>query len=418
MSLTRDRRYQKGNCFVLMPYGVKELPNGQKFDWDEHWTEVLEVAIKQAGMTPVRADNMAGPGLIMDRLWQGIQEAEVVVADLTGLNPNVLYEFGLAHAVNKRILILSMFPNDTPVDLQQFVQIPYTANTLQLAKNLATNLDAARKLQPNEMKLVPIDVVELVRSAKVLSVMPDFAMIKADTGRVGVLSAEDFAWTRIPDLTRALQIGRDLKNGAFVVDANGQQKFSLIHDENENPWLKLAKEFPLNSEFRSVVGNVKDGTGAWVRMNYGIDGFIPQRQLPRGVVAGIDIEAQVMEINQAKRQVSLQFVKIPSGPPPKDQAWPFRRGQVCEGYIVKTAPDRGFALVKIEHENQPITGLLHNTNMSPALRDRLFNQELRVGDPVRVEIVHFDPIKPSIKFRERPSDTAAPVSETELVEAY
>src|SRR5947209_15678557 len=153
MSLTRDRRYQKGNCFVFMPYGVKELPNGQKFDWDEHWSQVLVVAIQQAGMTPVRADDMAGPGTILERLWQGIQEAEVIVADLTGLNPNVLYEFGLAHAVNKRILILSMFPDDTPVDLRQFVQISYNSNTLQLAQNLANNLAAARKLPPNEMKL-------------------------------------------------------------------------------------------------------------------------------------------------------------------------------------------------------------------------------------------------------------------------
>jgi hypothetical protein len=423
MPLTRDRRFIKGNCFVMMPYGVRELPTGQKFDWEEHWNEVLEVTIKQAGMTPLRALDMYGPGTIFDRLWQGIQEAEVIIADLTGRNPNVLYELGLAHGIGKRILILSMFPEDIPVDLSQFVQIPYKeGKTLQLSQSLINNLNAARQQPPNEMMLVPLDPGDrkITVSAKILSVVPDFATIKADNGRVGILSAEDYDWTKIPrDLTRILQIGRELKNGAFVVDANGQQKYSLLHDERDNPWPKIEKEFPINSVFRSVVGSVKEGTGAWVKMSYRIDGFIPQRQLPRGVAVGVDIEARVIEINQAKRQVTLQFVQLLSDSRQGDPSWPFRRGQEFDGYIVKAAPDRGFALVKVEYEGQPMTGMLHNKDMSLALRDRLFSQDLRAGDPVRAEIVEVDPIRQRVRFRERLSASlTVPASEIEPVLVY
>jgi len=420
MSLTRDRRYQKGNCFVMMPYGVRELPNGQKFDWEEHWDEVLEVTIKQAGMTPLRALDMYGPGTIFDRLWQGIQEAEVIIADLTGRNPNVLYELGLAHVIGKRILILSMFPEDIPVDLSQFVQISYKeGKTLQLAQNLIKNLEAARLQPPNEMMLVPFGIDSTLEvSATVLSVMPEFAMIKADDGRIGFLSAGDFSWSQIPrDLTRVLQKDKRL-NGAFVVDSNGQQKYSLTY--KDSPWPKLEKEFPVNSTFRGVAMNVREGMGAWVNMNYGIQGFIPYGQMPRGLMARDEIKARVLEINPAERKVRLQFLeKMHEDQMPPDPSWPFHKGQVYEGYIDRAVPDRGFALIKIEHEDQPATGILLKTNMTSTLRERLFNQELRVGDPVVVEIMSVDTINKKLVFRDCPSpDAAAPEPEVEPVHAY
>jgi small subunit ribosomal protein S1 len=421
MPFVRDRWPQKGNCFVIMPYGVQELRDGQTFDWDEHYRDVIEETVRQAGMTPLRADVLYGPPTLLERLWQGIQEAEVIIADLTGRNPNVLYEFGLAHVIGKRILILTMFPDDVPVDLGQFVQIPYKKEgrgILQLARDLQRNLEAARKEPPAEAMLMPLRGAGIEEiSARVLSVMPDFAMIEARDGRKGFLSVEDFAWTRTPrDLTRVLQIGKDLK-GAFVVDSNGQQKYSLTF--GDNPWPKLEKEFPINEVFRSVVVNVREGTGAWVNMNYGIHGFIPQGQLTREVVAGIEVRARVVEINQAKREVRLQFIEIPRDQVKGDSAWPFRRGQVFEGRVDRTAPDRGFALIKINHEDRPVTGILPQAKMTPMLRDRFFNQDLRAGDPLMVEVVDVDPARQRLSFRDRPStDITIAEPQAEMLQAY
>ena len=44
---------------------------------------------------------------ILDDIWQAINAADFVIADITGRNPNVLYELGLAHALAKPVLILS-----------------------------------------------------------------------------------------------------------------------------------------------------------------------------------------------------------------------------------------------------------------------------------------------------------------------
>ena len=83
---------KQGSCFVIMPFGVKKLPDGGDFDWDHHYKEVISPVIADIGMTPIRGDDIFGTGPFMEQIWQGIQEAELIIADLTGRSPNVMYE--------------------------------------------------------------------------------------------------------------------------------------------------------------------------------------------------------------------------------------------------------------------------------------------------------------------------------------
>lgn len=46
---------------------------------------------------------------IIDQIWSGIQHARILVAELTGRNPNVLYELGLAHALRKPLFWSPLF---------------------------------------------------------------------------------------------------------------------------------------------------------------------------------------------------------------------------------------------------------------------------------------------------------------------
>jgi hypothetical protein len=54
----------------------------------------------------------------MDDIRRSIEKARVVVADLTGRNPNVFYEVGIAHTLNKDVLLLSQSMSDVPFDLR------------------------------------------------------------------------------------------------------------------------------------------------------------------------------------------------------------------------------------------------------------------------------------------------------------
>jgi len=56
--------------------------------------------------------------MIMQQIWVYILNARVLIAELTGKNPNVFYELGLAHAQGKDVILLTQSINDVPFDLR------------------------------------------------------------------------------------------------------------------------------------------------------------------------------------------------------------------------------------------------------------------------------------------------------------
>ena len=105
------------SCFVVMPFAD---PIGG------YYRTIYEPAITKAGLKPVRADDdMFTTGKIMDQVWSGIQAAKVLVAELTGRNPNVFYELGLAHALEKPVVLVSSNEQDVPFDVQHIRVIYY-----------------------------------------------------------------------------------------------------------------------------------------------------------------------------------------------------------------------------------------------------------------------------------------------------
>lgn len=107
-------------CFVMMPFAP---PLG------DYYSKIYAPAIEKAGLRPVRADaSIFGTGKIMDQIAAGINAAKVLVAELTTKNPNVFYELGLAHALQKPVVLVSSNENDVPFDLQHIRVIYYDVN--------------------------------------------------------------------------------------------------------------------------------------------------------------------------------------------------------------------------------------------------------------------------------------------------
>jgi len=104
-------------CFVMMPFAH---PIGG------YYASIYEPAIKKAGLTPVRADtDIFATGKIIEQIWNGLKRAKVLVAELTGRNPNVLYELGLAHALHKPVVLISSNEADVPFDVRHVRVIYY-----------------------------------------------------------------------------------------------------------------------------------------------------------------------------------------------------------------------------------------------------------------------------------------------------
>lgn len=116
--ISRGVKIEHGDsCFVMMPFAE---PIGG------YYKSIYEAAISKAGLRPVRADDeIFATGKIIDQVWSGITSAKVLVAELTGRNPNVFYELGLAHALNKPVVLVSSNQADVPFDLQHIRVIYY-----------------------------------------------------------------------------------------------------------------------------------------------------------------------------------------------------------------------------------------------------------------------------------------------------
>ena len=132
---------QEDTCFVMMPFAD---PIGQ------YYSIVYKPAIEKAGLTPVRADDeIFSTGKIIDQIWKGITSAKILVAELTSRNANVFYELGLAHALQKPVVLVSSNEEDVPFDLHHIRVIYYDVTDpfwgQKLIDKIAENVISALK---------------------------------------------------------------------------------------------------------------------------------------------------------------------------------------------------------------------------------------------------------------------------------
>lgn len=86
----------------------------------------VRVSANSMGFTIDRADEIYGTQPIIEDIWEAINSAEIVIADVTGRNPNVMYEIGMAHTVGKPVVIMTQTIEDVPFDLRHHRCIVYS----------------------------------------------------------------------------------------------------------------------------------------------------------------------------------------------------------------------------------------------------------------------------------------------------
>lgn len=94
--------------------------------YNELYTEVVRPICSELGVRAIRGDETFGPGLIIADVTRQIDEATVVIAEITPSNPNVYYELGYAHARSKpTILIADRQLDKLPFDVSPFRTLFY-----------------------------------------------------------------------------------------------------------------------------------------------------------------------------------------------------------------------------------------------------------------------------------------------------
>jgi ribosomal protein L7/L12 len=103
-------------CFVVGPIGKDNSPERKHSDLLLH--AVIKQVLEQPEFDYIvkRADEDADPGMIGDRVVTDIINAELVIADLTDLNPNAFYELGIRHSTEKPTIHIARAGTLLPFD--------------------------------------------------------------------------------------------------------------------------------------------------------------------------------------------------------------------------------------------------------------------------------------------------------------
>ena len=126
-----------GHIAVMMPFANEFDPV----------YETIQSACKNQGLQALRVDEIYGPTRIMDDVFSAIAQSTMVISDLTGRNPNVLYETGIAHALNREVIMIVQNDEDVPFDLGHIRYVRYMPNKEGLEKlreDLLTSIQATR----------------------------------------------------------------------------------------------------------------------------------------------------------------------------------------------------------------------------------------------------------------------------------
>lgn len=158
----------KKTCFVIMPFGSSSPELKKTFDGV--YKGIIVPAIQEAGYEPIREDISATPGSIPKSIVKKLAESEMVVADLTGINPNVFYELGIRHVLSKSGTVLIINKGEViPFDNASHRVIQYTNELADLDDihqqivtaivNRENNIENADNIVHDTFPQFPIDLI-------------------------------------------------------------------------------------------------------------------------------------------------------------------------------------------------------------------------------------------------------------------
>jgi hypothetical protein len=121
---------KSGLAFVLIPHNK---------EFDDLFFHNIKPSLEFYGLSVLKADSIYKPGNILSQVWAQIRTAEVIIADVSGQNPNVIFELGLCYGIQRCPILLTRDPIELPFNIRNLRYIQYD-NTASGAHKLGEDL--------------------------------------------------------------------------------------------------------------------------------------------------------------------------------------------------------------------------------------------------------------------------------------
>ena len=164
-----------------MPIGD---PNADRDKYDlfvEIYEDIIVPSVKRSGknLDCVRGDEIRETGNIVRDIISYLYDAELVIADLTGKNPNVFYELGVRQTFGKPTILISQTINDVPFDLRAYRTLIYGLSPRSIKRFESELVTTINNVFVNEKK-PDNPIADFLQPSRLNAIVNSFGMFQKD----------------------------------------------------------------------------------------------------------------------------------------------------------------------------------------------------------------------------------------------
>ena len=208
----------------------------------------------------------------------------------------------------------------------------------------------------------------------------------------GLLHITDLAWRRVKHPSEVLAVGDEVEAKILKFDQEKNRVSLGIKQMGDDPWNGLARRYPQGTRLFGKVTNLTD-YGSFVEIEQGIEGLVHVSEMdwtnknvhPSKVVQlGDEVEVMILEIDEARRRISLGMKQCQSNPW-DDFALNHKKGDKVKGQI-KSITDFGVFIGL----DGGIDGLVHLSDLSWAMPGEEAVRNYKKGDDLEAVVLAID----------------------------
>jgi small subunit ribosomal protein S1 len=208
----------------------------------------------------------------------------------------------------------------------------------------------------------------------------------------GLLHITDLAWRRVKHPSEVLTVGDEIEAKILKFDQEKNRVSLGIKQMGDDPWNGLARRYPQGTRLFGKVTNLTD-YGSFVEIEQGIEGLVHVSEMdwtnknvhPSKVVAlGDEVEVMILEIDEARRRISLGMKQCQSNPW-DDFEINHKKGDKVKGAI-KSITDFGVFIGL----DGGIDGLVHLSDLSWSQPGEEVVRNYKKGDEIEAVVLAID----------------------------